>query len=110
MTDKRKRGKEDEQNEFLVKHAKQHRCHPRLQDFLCSIARYNPDPRPTWSKYMQCMRSNKGDEPTEPFYYLNLDQALNKGESCMDLKGQYKYYAANAKKLRPKVPRYPELK
>ncbi|XP_042459474.1 uncharacterized protein LOC122043082 [Zingiber officinale] len=54
---------------------KAHRCNDRLEDIVQACFEGNPFktvPGP-FKLFWQCMNSNPGEEPTEPFYYLELD-------------------------------------
>ncbi|KAJ8490648.1 hypothetical protein OPV22_012369 [Ensete ventricosum] len=52
-----------------------HRCNDRAEDVIQALFEGNPFktvPGP-FKLFWQCMRSKPGEEPTEPFYYLQLD-------------------------------------
>ncbi|KAG0482773.1 hypothetical protein HPP92_010857 [Vanilla planifolia] len=52
-----------------------HRCNDRAEDVIQACFEGNPFktvPGP-FKLFWQCMRSKPGEEPTEPFYYLELD-------------------------------------
>ncbi|KAH7842928.1 hypothetical protein Vadar_010799 [Vaccinium darrowii] len=52
-----------------------HRCNDRVEDVIQACFEGNPFktvPGP-FKLFWQCMRSRPGEEPTEPFYYLQLD-------------------------------------
>ncbi|KQK17168.1 uncharacterized protein LOC100844151 isoform X2 [Brachypodium distachyon] len=54
---------------------KAHRCNDRVEDVVQACFEGNPFktvPGP-FKLFWQCMRSNPGEEPTEPFTYLQLD-------------------------------------
>ncbi|CAL5336896.1 unnamed protein product [Camellia sinensis] len=54
---------------------KAHRCNDRAEDVIQACFEGNPFrtiPGP-FKLFWQCMRSKPGEEPTEPFYYLQLD-------------------------------------
>ncbi|CAJ1956334.1 unnamed protein product [Sphenostylis stenocarpa] len=54
---------------------KAHRCNDRVEDVIQACFEGNPFktvPGP-FKLFWQCMRSKPGEEPTEPFTYLDLD-------------------------------------
>ncbi|XP_021734003.1 uncharacterized protein LOC110700719 [Chenopodium quinoa] len=54
---------------------KPHRCNDRVEDVIQACFEGNPFktvPGP-FKLFYRCMRSKPGEEPTEPFYYLELD-------------------------------------
>ncbi|KAI3855755.1 hypothetical protein MKX03_033435 [Papaver bracteatum] len=54
---------------------KAHRCNDRAEDFVQACFEGNPFktvPGP-FKLFYRCMRSKPGEEPTEPFTYLDLD-------------------------------------
>lgn len=54
---------------------KPHRCNDRAEDVIQACFEGNPFktvPGP-FKLFWQCMRSKPGEEPTEPFTYLDLD-------------------------------------
>ncbi|CAN6458057.1 unnamed protein product [Victoria cruziana] len=54
---------------------KAHRCNDRAEDVIQACFEGNPFrtvPGP-FKLFWRCMRSKPGEEPTEPFYYLQLD-------------------------------------
>lgn len=54
---------------------KAHRCNDRVEDVVQAAFEGNPFktvPGP-FKVFWQCMRSKPGEEPTEPFTYLQLD-------------------------------------
>ncbi|KAL3693007.1 hypothetical protein R1sor_006658 [Riccia sorocarpa] len=52
-----------------------HRCNDRLEDLIQAL--FEGDPRKNlpgpWRLFWQCIHSNPGEEPTEPFYFLKVD-------------------------------------
>ncbi|KAL8230218.1 hypothetical protein R6Q59_000032 [Mikania micrantha] len=53
---------------------KAHRCNDRVEDVVQACFEGNPFktvPGP-FKLFWQCMQSKPGEEPTEPFYYLQL--------------------------------------
>ncbi|XP_042464891.1 uncharacterized protein LOC122047583 isoform X1 [Zingiber officinale] len=62
-------------HESDTRELKAHRCNDRLEDIVQACFEGNPFktvPGP-FKLFWQCMNSNPGEEPTEPFYYLELD-------------------------------------
>ncbi|CAN6193463.1 unnamed protein product [Urochloa humidicola] len=54
---------------------KAHRCNDRAEDVVQAVFEGNPFktvPGP-FKLFYQCMRSKPGEEPTEPYTYLQLD-------------------------------------
>ncbi|KNA21945.1 hypothetical protein SOVF_038150 [Spinacia oleracea] len=54
---------------------KPHRCNDRVEDVIQACFEGNPFktvPGP-FKLFYRCMRAKPGEEPTEPFYYLQLD-------------------------------------
>ncbi|KAG4385975.1 hypothetical protein AAZX31_12G183700 [Glycine max] len=54
---------------------KAHRCNDRVEDVIQACFEGNPFktvPGP-FKLFWQCMRSKPGEEPTEPFTYLDLE-------------------------------------
>ncbi|KAF5193866.1 hexokinase-1 protein [Thalictrum thalictroides] len=54
---------------------KAHRCNDRMEDIIQACFEGNPFktvPGP-FKLFWRCMRSKPGEEPTEPFSYLELD-------------------------------------
>ncbi|XP_078436138.1 hexokinase-1 protein [Wolffia australiana] len=52
-----------------------HRCNDRAEDVIQACFEGNPFktvPGP-FKLFWRCMRSKPGEEPTEPFFYLDLD-------------------------------------
>ncbi|EOY10010.1 Uncharacterized protein TCM_025380 [Theobroma cacao] len=61
---------------------KAHRCNDRAEDVIQACFEGNPFktvPGP-FKLFWQCMRSKPGEEPTEPYTYLQLDPP--KREAC----------------------------
>ncbi|BBN06582.1 hypothetical protein Mp_3g22380 [Marchantia polymorpha subsp. ruderalis] len=62
--------------------ARPHRCNDRLEDLIQAL--FEGDPRKNlpgpWRLLWQCIRSNPGEEPTEPFSFLKIDPP-GKGDS-----------------------------
>ncbi|CAN4103472.1 unnamed protein product [Withania somnifera] len=59
---------------------KPHRCNDRVEDVVQACFEGNPFktiPGP-FKLFWQCMRSKPGEEPTEPFYYLQLEPPREK--------------------------------
>ncbi|CAK9217787.1 unnamed protein product [Sphagnum tenellum] len=52
-----------------------HRCNDRLEDIVQAL--FEGDPRKTlpgpFKLYWKCMQSKPGEEPTEPFFFLEVD-------------------------------------
>ncbi|EPS60082.1 hypothetical protein M569_14723, partial [Genlisea aurea] len=62
-------------SEGYHKEPKAHRCNDRVEDVIYALFEGNPFktvPGP-FKLFWQCMRSKPGEEPTEPFYYLDLE-------------------------------------
>uniref|UniRef100_A0A803KNX4 Uncharacterized protein n=1 Tax=Chenopodium quinoa TaxID=63459 RepID=A0A803KNX4_CHEQI len=51
---------------------KPHRCNDRAEDACFEGNPFKTVPGP-FKLFYRCMRSKPGEEPTEPFYYLELD-------------------------------------
>ncbi|KAL8474356.1 hypothetical protein ACS0TY_030990 [Phlomoides rotata] len=54
---------------------KAHRCNDRLEDIIFALYEGNPFktiPGP-FKLFRQCMKSKPGEEPTDPFFYLDLE-------------------------------------
>mmetsp|Transcript_23995 Transcript_23995/g.35984 ORF Transcript_23995/g.35984 Transcript_23995/m.35984 type:complete len:112 (+) Transcript_23995:224-559(+) len=83
--------KEEQDMKYYRKNVREHRCHPRLRDFLCSMSKY--EPKETWAMWRKCMNSEKGKEPTEPFLFFNPDFP-DKMNLCTS-RGSYRYVPAN---------------
>lgn len=51
--------------------AREHRCNDRLEDVVQALFEGNPllTVPPAWNLFMRCMRSEVGNEPTDPFLY-----------------------------------------
>mmetsp|Transcript_160 Transcript_160/g.507 ORF Transcript_160/g.507 Transcript_160/m.507 type:complete len:86 (+) Transcript_160:119-376(+) len=57
--------------------AKPHRCNDRLEDLIEALFQGNPlqtVPEP-WRLFTECLRSEPGKEPREPFIYLKQTTA-----------------------------------
>ncbi|KMZ68429.1 hypothetical protein ZOSMA_23G00840 [Zostera marina] len=58
-----------------TREAKAHRCNDRAEDVIQACFEGNPFktvPGP-FKLFWRCMRSKPGEEPTQPFYYLDFD-------------------------------------
>ncbi|XP_041991432.1 uncharacterized protein LOC121742373 [Salvia splendens] len=61
--------------EVYKREVKAHRCNDRVEDVIYALFEGNPFktiPAP-FKLFYQCMRSKPGEEPTDPFVYLDLD-------------------------------------
>ncbi|KAH9603042.1 hypothetical protein KSS87_019931 [Heliosperma pusillum] len=65
---------------------KPHRCNDRAEDIIQACFEGNPIktiPGP-FKLFWRCMRSKPGEEPTEPFYYLELDPPKREVEVTLE--------------------------
>ncbi|KAH7426038.1 hypothetical protein KP509_11G082300 [Ceratopteris richardii] len=67
--------KQEENEPELQQLPKPHRCNDRLEDFVQALFEDNfrKNVPATWKLFWQCYKSNPGEEPTEPFYFLKIN-------------------------------------